>query len=56
MTMRNALDEFYAMSSGGAHGIHSKNIFSDLKVEVIVRLEPIRQANTAFVDAVVLAD
>ena len=39
MTMRNALDEFYAMSSGGAHGIHSKNIFSDLKVEVIVRLE-----------------
>ena len=31
--------EFYAMSSGGAHGIHTKNIFSDLKVEVIVRLE-----------------
>ena len=27
------------MTSGGAHGIHTKNIFSDLKVEVTVRLE-----------------
>ena len=31
--------EFHAMSSGGAHGIHTKNIFSDLQVELIVRLE-----------------
>ena len=31
--------EFYAMTSGGAHGIHTKNIFSDLNVEVTVRLE-----------------
>ena len=31
--------EFYAMSSGGAHGIHTKNIFSDLQVVVIVWLE-----------------
>ena len=31
--------EFYAMTSGGAHGIHTKNIFSDLQVEVTVRLE-----------------
>ena len=27
------------MTSGGPHGIHTKNIFSDLHVEVIVRLE-----------------
>ena len=31
--------EFYAMTSGGAQGSHTKNIFSDLKVEVTVRLE-----------------
>ena len=31
--------EFFAMSSGGAHGIDAKNIFSDMQVEVIVRLE-----------------
>ena len=31
--------EFYAMSSGGAHVIHTKNILSDLQVEVIVRPE-----------------
>ena len=31
--------EFYAMTSGGAHGVHTKNILSDLKVEVAVRLE-----------------
>ena len=29
--------EFYAMTAGGAHGIHTKNIFSDLQVDVIVR-------------------
>ena len=27
------------MSSGGAHGIHTKNIFCDLQIEVVVRLE-----------------
>ena len=27
------------MTSGGAHGIHNKNISSDLKVDVTVRLE-----------------
>ena len=31
--------EFYAMSSGGARGIHTKNIASDFQVEAIVRLE-----------------
>ena len=31
--------EFYAMTTGGAQGIHTKNIFSDLQVEVIVQLE-----------------
>ena len=31
--------EFYALTTGGAHGIHTKNIFSDLHVELIVRLE-----------------
>ena len=31
--------EFYALTTGGAHGIHAKNIFSDLHVELIVRLE-----------------
>ena len=31
--------EFYAMTSGGAHCIHTKNIFSDLQVEVTVRQE-----------------
>ena len=31
--------EFYAMTIGGAHGIHTKNIFSDLQVEAIVRLD-----------------
>ena len=31
--------EFYALATGGAHGIHTKNIFSDLQVEVTVRLE-----------------
>ena len=31
--------KFYAMTAGGAHGIHTKNIFSDLQIEVIVRLE-----------------
>ena len=31
--------EFYATTSGGARGIHTKHIFSDLKVEVTVRLE-----------------
>ena len=31
--------EFYAMTTGGAHGIPTRNIFSDLQVEVIVRLE-----------------
>ena len=31
--------EFYAMTTGGARGIHTKNIFSDLQVDVIVRLE-----------------
>ena len=49
--------EFYAMTSGGAHGIHTKNIFSDLQVEVIVRLETdLDPSHPAFVDAVVLAD
>ena len=36
--------EFHAMTSGGANGIHTKNIFSDLK--------PILPAHPAFVDAV----
>ena len=45
--------EFYAMSSDGAHGIHTKNICSNLQVEVIVK--PIRPAHPACVDAVVLA-
>ena len=31
--------EFYAMTTGGAHDIHTKNIFGDLQVELIVRLE-----------------
>ena len=31
--------EFYAMTTDGAHGIHTKNILSDLQVGVIVRLE-----------------
>ena len=31
--------EFYAMSSGGIHGIDTKNIFSDLQIDVSVRLE-----------------
>ena len=31
--------EFYAMTTGGARGVHTKNIFSDLQVDVIVRLE-----------------
>ena len=31
--------EFSAMSSGGAHGIHTKNIVSDLQIDVSVRLE-----------------
>ena len=31
--------EFCAMTTGGAHGIHTKNIFSDLQVEVTVRLD-----------------
>ena len=43
--------EFYAMTSGGAHGIRTKNIFSDLKVEVTIL-----PADPAFVDAVELAD
>ena len=48
--------EVYAMT-GGAHGIHIKNIFLDLQVEVTVRLETdILPAHPAFVDAVVLAD
>ena len=29
--------EFYVMTIGGAHGIHTKNIFSDLQAEVTVR-------------------
>ena len=45
------------MSSGGAHHIHSKNIFTGLKIEVTVRLETgILPAHPAFVDALVLAD
>ena len=31
--------EFYAMTTGGAHDIHTKNIFSDLQNDVSVRLE-----------------
>ena len=31
--------EFYALTTGGARGIHTKNTFSDLHVELIVRLE-----------------
>ena len=31
--------EFYAMTTGGAHGIHTKNIFGDMQVELIVWLE-----------------
>ena len=27
------------MTAGGAHGTHTKNVFSDLQVEVTVRLE-----------------
>ena len=39
VSLRAPKPELYAMSSGGAHGIHTKNIFSDLQVEVTVRLE-----------------
>ena len=47
--------EFYAMSSGGARGIQAKNIFSDLQIEVSVRLETdSTSAYGAFVDTVVL--
>ena len=35
----SAQSEFYASTTGGAHGTHTKNIFSDVQVEVIVRLE-----------------
>ena len=31
--------EFYALTTGGAHGIHTKNLFSNWHVELIVRLE-----------------
>ena len=31
--------EFYAMTTGGAHGNHTKNICSDLQVELILLLE-----------------
>ena len=31
--------EFYAMSSGGAQGIHTKNIIRDLQIDMSVRLE-----------------
>ena len=33
------VSEFCAMSFGGAHGIHSNNIVSDLQIDVSVRLE-----------------
>ena len=31
--------EFYALTTGGTHGIHTKIIFSDSQVELIVGLE-----------------
>ena len=37
VALRAPESEFYAMTTGGAHGIHTKNIFSELKVEVTVR-------------------
>ena len=48
--------EFYAMTTGGAHGIHPKNIFSDLQVDVIVRLETGLTSASGIVEAVVSAD
>ena len=39
VTLSAPESEFYTMTSGGAHCIHTENIFSDLQDEVIVRLE-----------------
>ena len=33
--------EFYALTTGGAHGLHAKNIFSDLLLDLILRLDTV---------------